>query len=122
MSELSSAEDRTLSRLLFFSDAVFAIVLTLLVLELRVPEAEGDQQMLDALIGQSSHFIAFGASFALVIVFWAAHVAIMRRINEFDWPVAWSNALLLLVIAAMPFASALLGEGRAFGVAWIGYC
>lgn len=122
MSEFATPDDRVLSRLLFFSDAVFAIVLTLLVLELRVPAAHGAQAMAQALIALAPHFIAFGASFALTTIFWAAHLAIMRRLQHFDWPVVWANALLLLVIALMPFASALLGEGTAFAVSWQVYC
>jgi uncharacterized membrane protein len=116
------AEERTLSRILNFSDAVFAIVLTLLALELRLPEATGAVDLAEALVELVPKFIAFTSSFALVIIFWAGHVTILRRLVHFDWPVAWVNALFLLVIAFMPFASSLIGEGAVIGLAWTLYC
>ena len=117
-----SSDGRMISRLLFFSDAVFAIVLTLLVLELRPPEVETDAELLDAIIGLRPKFVAFCASFALVAVFWAGHMAITRRIAAFDWPSAWLNLVFLFTIAVMPFVSGLIGEHGVFGVAWQAYC
>jgi uncharacterized membrane protein len=119
-----AADDRLLHRLLFFTDAVFAIVLTLLVLELRPPEAHQAATMGDALAGMGDHFTSFGMSFALVAVFWAAHMNTLRRLSHFDWPTAWANFALLAPVCLMPFASSLLGEGRfgpgAWGVyAWV---
>ena len=113
---------RMVDRMLFFSDAVFAIVLTLLVLELRVPEVEGDDALAAALGGLTGKFVAFAASFALVAIFWAAHMTITRRLAIFDWPVAWLNLIFLFTIAVMPFVSALIGEHGAFGLAWRIYC
>ncbi len=113
---------RMVSRMLFFSDAVFAIVLTLLVLELRPPVVEGDAALADALIGLTPKFVAFVSSFALVSVFWSAHTAMTRRLSAFDWPMAWFNLLFLFTIAIMPFVSALIGEHGTFGLAWRVYC
>lgn len=113
---------RMSARVLFFSDAVFAIVLTLLVLELRAPERMPDAELIAALQALAPKFVAFGASFALIVIFWAAHMAITRRMVVFDWTVAWVNALFLAAIALMPFASALVGENGNFGVGWRVYC
>ena len=107
-----------LHRLVFFSDAVFAIVLTLLVLELRPPEGVSQAGLVNALGHMAAHFIAFAASFLLISIFWAAHMAIMRRLTLFDWPVAWLNLGFLFTIALMPFASALIGEHGVMGAAW----
>lgn len=106
-----------LHRLVFFSDAVFAIVLTLLVLELRPPEARSQAELLAALGHMTPHFVAFASSFLLISIFWAAHMAIMRRLTLFDWPVAWLNLGFLFTIALMPFGSAMLGEHGAMGLA-----
>ena len=111
-----------LHRLVFFSDAVFAIVLTLLVLELRPPEGVSDAGLMAALGHMTPHFIAFASSFGLISIFWAAHMAIMRRLTLFDWPVAWLNLIFLFTIALMPFASALIGEHGVMGPAWQVYC
>ena len=118
----SAPDARMVDRMLFFSDAVFAIVLTLLVLELRVPIVEGDAALAEALRGLTAKFVAFAASFALVSVFWAAHMTITRRLVAFDWPVAWLNLIFLFTIAVMPFVSALIGEYGTFGLAWRIYC
>ena len=117
-----SSDGRMISRMLFFSDAVFAIVLTLMVLELRPPAAETDAELVEAIIGLAPKFVAFFASFALVSVFWAGHMAITRKISAFDWPAAWLNLVFLFTIAVMPFVSGLLGERGVFGVAWQSYC
>ena len=97
-------DKRMLDRMLFFTDAVFAIVMTLLVLELRPPELE-HQSLWTALSGMSSKFVAFGMSFGLSAIFWAAHLSTTRRLIQFDWPVAWANIAFLLPVTLMPFAS-----------------
>lgn len=107
-----------LHRLVFFSDAVFAIVLTLLVLELRPPELASADGLVAALGGMTRHFVAFFASFAVISIFWAGHMAMFRPIKAFDWPVTWLNLLFLFTIALMPFASAILGEYGTRGEAW----
>ncbi|MFZ4606556.1 MAG: TMEM175 family protein [Caulobacter sp.] len=107
-----------LHRLVFFSDAVFAIVLTLLVLELRPPELASADGLVAALGGMARHFIAFFASFAVISIFWAGHMAMFRPMRVFDWLVTWLNLLFLFTIALMPFASAILGEYGTQGEAW----
>lgn len=111
----------TLHRLMFFSDAVFAIVLTLLVLELRPPEV-AESGLGQALIGMAPHFVAFFSSFGLVSIFWLAHLSILRPLTTFDWPVAGLNLVFLLVIALMPFVSGLIGEYGTNGESWRAYC
>lgn len=116
-----SPDGRMIARMLFFSDAVFAIVLTLLVLELRPPHAETDAELLDAIIALTPKFVAFFASFALVSVFWAGHMAITRRVSAFDWVSAWLNLVFLFTIAVMPFVSGLIGEFGVLGTSWQAY-
>lgn len=115
-------DHRMIDRLLFFSDAVIAIVVTLLVLELRPPEAHNVNELATSLRALTPKFIAFAGTFAIVIVFWAAHLAITRRLKVFDWAVAWVNALFLFAVATLPFASALIGEYGSAGIAWQLYC
>jgi uncharacterized membrane protein len=104
------ADAKQLDRLLFFSDAVFAIVLTLLVLELRPPTGESEAELEHGLSELTVHFIAFGISFALGAVFWLAHMRTMRSMTQFDWMTAAVNLIHLAAIALTPFASAFLGE------------
>jgi uncharacterized membrane protein len=111
-----------LHRMVFFSDAVFAIILTLLALELRAPLDVAPGGLFAALGHMTPHFIAFAMSFAIISVFWLAHLSTLRRMVHFDWLVAILNLVLLFTIALIPFACALLGEYRQAGQAWQFYC
>ncbi len=115
-------EERLLHRLLFFTDAVFAIVLTLLVLELRPPMVRDAAGQAAAFSEMGSHFLAFFMSFALIGVFWAAHMNSTRRMVQFDWPTALANLLFLFPICLIPFASAWFGQGLGNAFIWGVYC
>lgn len=113
---------RPLERMLFLSDAVFAIVLTLLVLELRVTPGVTDANLFRGIVAMEPELVAFVISFVVVSVFWIAHVSIARRLTTFDWAAAWVNLIFLFTIALTPFVSSLLGEYSVFGNAWRIYC
>ena len=115
-------DDRLLHRMLFFTDAVFAIVLTLLVLELRPPDLSGPHGAAHAFTEMGSHFLAFFMSFALIGLLWAAHMNMTRRLIHFDWPSAWANLLFLFPVCLIPFASAWFGEGLGVAFVWAVYC
>jgi uncharacterized membrane protein len=114
--------DMFLGRLLALSDGVLAFALTLLVLGLQPPEIRSAGAFVPALTALIPKLVVFVSSFALIFVFWTAHMAIMRRLKVFDWPVLWVNGLFLLTIAVMPFASALLANTAVFALAWRVYC
>lgn len=115
-----AASERLMHRAITFSDAVFAVALTLLVLELRPPPR--DVEVVDGLLALLPHLAAFAGSFALVAIFWAAHMALTRRLVVFDWPTVWVNLLFMFVIVLMPFASALLGGHGVTPLVWRLYC
>ncbi len=118
----AALDGRLLHRLVFFTDAVFAIVLTLLVLELRPPEAHGGSGGSEAFAEMGPHFLAFFMSFALIGIFWAAHMSTTRRLVQFDWPVAVMNLVFLFPICLIPFASAWFGQGPGDPFVWSVYC
>lgn len=120
--EDSELETRLLHRLVFFTDAVFAIVLTLLVLELRPPPLHDGTGAAEAFAGMGQHFLAFFMSFALIGVFWAAHLNTTRRMIHFDWPSVLANLLFLFPVCLIPFASAWFGEGLGDTFVWLVYC
>lgn len=114
-----------LERLIFFSDAVFAIAITLLIIEIRVPELHRpatDTQYLQALANLSPNFIGFFISFFVIGAFWSGHH------RAFDCARHWSprlvapNLMLLSAVAAMPFFTAFASEyyGQRVPVAF--YC
>ena len=86
---------RLLERMLYFSDAVFAIVLTLLVLELRMPTDITEANLFRGVLAMEPKLAAFAMTFALVSVFWIAHLTITRALTQFDWVAAWVNLCLL---------------------------
>ena len=112
----NSHENLTLSfeRVLFFSDAVFAIVITLLVLELKVPLIEREHftesGLRHELFELIPKFLGFIYSFFIVGLMWVEHHRIFRFINGFDFGLIWRNFAFLLFVAFIPFPTALFSE------------
>ena len=108
-----SEPDLDLERVVFFSDAVFAIAITLLVLELRIPElppgATGDQ-VVAALTATAPRIFAWVLSFATIGLYWLAHWRRFRFVDRMDERLAGLNLVLLGLIAFVPFPTALIGE------------
>lgn len=118
-SDAKGPDGRLVDRMLFFSDAVFAIVLTLLVIELHPPQAPvGERAFGPEAARAFNHIILFAMSFALVSIFWAAHMQVTRRLAAFDWPTVWANLLFLFPITLMPFASATLATQGVSVFSW----
>lgn len=113
-------DERLLHRLTFFTDAVFAIVMTLLVLELRPPEGDAAAQVA-ALFAMAGKFFAFALSFAILGIFWVAHLATTRRLRVFDWPTVVANLVFLFPICLLPFVSRWVGESLLSVPAWSAY-
>lgn len=96
-----------------FSDGVFSIVITLLVLSLRVPQIEGEANVYDilnALFQLLPKFLGFTMSFFFVAVFWVAHHQYFHSLNLSTKSLLWLNNLFLFFITFIPFPTALLGE------------
>lgn len=98
------------TRLLALSDGVFAIILTLLVLEIRVPELSGDQGLEDAFHEIRPSFVAFLISFVVVANAWARHRDLFALIRRTDRVLVWLNLLYLLPLAILPFGTSLLAR------------
>jgi uncharacterized membrane protein len=100
-------------RLVFFSDAVFAIAITLLALDVRVPDIAGQASNSDvaAAIGSvAPRIFAYVLSFAVVGLFWLAHWRRYLLIEHVDEGLVLLNIILLGFVALIPFPTALLGE------------
>jgi uncharacterized membrane protein len=98
-------------RIEVFSDGVFAIILTLLVLELHVPEITlgTTTEFLSALIHLVPSFTAFALSFFTIAIFWVNHHHFFHGIEKADWKLMWFNIIHLFFIAIIPFTTAFVG-------------
>ena len=100
-------------RAVFFSDAVFAIAITILALDLRVPDiASGEvaERIPGILIGLLPKFYSFVISFWIIATFWLAHHRMFHYIRGYDRRLLSINFLFLMWIVLIPFSATLLGE------------
>jgi len=102
----SSVEIFGIGRVEAFSDGVIAVAITLLVLDLRVPEPDGTG--LAARLGELwPNYLAYVISFLAIGIMWISHHATLRRLTAVDHSVVVLNLLLLLCIVALPFTTSL---------------
>ena len=110
----NAADDRAaVDRLVFFSDAVFAIAITLLVLDLRLPDElarAGDAGLLDALAALGPSIFAFVLSFAVISAFWIGHFRTFRTIVRLDNRLVALNLLFLGCVALLPFPTSIVAH------------
>jgi TMEM175 potassium channel family protein len=94
-------------RLEAFSDGVFAIAITLLVLDIHVPDpSSGD--LARELGAQWPSYVAYAVSFLTIGIIWINHHAMLRRIKSVDHEILVLNLLLLLCVGLLPFTTALM--------------
>lgn len=110
----SESPSKELSRLETLSDGIVAIAITLLVLELKVPQSETTAKdagsLASSLVRQWPSYVALVTSFATIFVTWMNHHIILRQMKSADSYFAFSNALLLLFVALTPFPTAVVAE------------
>ncbi|WP_144872479.1 TMEM175 family protein [Microbacterium sp. 1.5R] len=97
------------SRAVGFSDAIIAIVITLLVLDLRPPDAEPGE-LLPALLDEWPTYLAYAGSYVYLAVIWLNHKAAFLRIREMDRGLQWANLGLLATLALVPWPTAVIAE------------
>jgi len=96
------------SRLEAFSDGVFAIVITLLILDIRFPEVPYSQ-FATALVSVLPRILAYVMSFIIIGLYWVVHHNSMHAMKKTDRGFLWLNILLLLCVSFIPFPTSLLG-------------
>ena len=99
------------ARLIAFSDGIFAIAITLLVFNLKIPQlpAGSNGHLAQAIVNMIPHFLTYIMSFLLIAVFWFIHHHMFNHIHRIDNVFIWLNFGYLLGISFLPFPSALLG-------------
>ncbi len=100
------------NRIEAFSDGVIAIIVTLLVLEIKIPEFEEHTLagFLAAMTPLIPKLIGFAFSFFTVAIFWVNHHAFFHRIKHSTWRLLWHNNLLLFFLSVVPFTTGFVGD------------
>ncbi len=100
-------------RLVTLTDGVFAIAMTILVLELAIPGTERlvtDAELGELLLEGWADFLIYGLSFLVLGMFWMMHHAIFDAVTHYDFALQWLNITFLLFACLIPFSTALFGE------------
>ena len=122
----SAAGRSETARLEAFSDAVIAIAMTILALELRVPilEAVTSKNLVSAILDQWPSYFAFALSFTTILIMWINHHARLSLVDRIDGLLMFANGFLMMAIVALSYPTALVGEylntpaGRAAAVTY----
>jgi uncharacterized membrane protein len=99
----------TTNRIESLSDGVFAIVLTLMVFQIRVPDVSPDQ-LWPRLMVQAPEFYSYAVSFILVGIYWVAHHNMYHLVKRSTRPLLWMNLVFLMFVGFVPYSVALVGR------------
>lgn len=116
-------KDFQVDRIILFSDAVFAIAITLLIIEIKAPEVHSANtgEQIRQLVGLIQKFVGFIISFFVIAVYWRSHHRIFGFVNNYSDKLIWLNILFLFTIVLMPFSSAYLSDNPLAVVPFVFY-
>lgn len=97
-------------RLIAFTDAVMAVAITLLVLDLKLPEGLSEAQLPSALSGLWHSFWCYALSFVVIGLLWMAHNTQFTHIRRVDGALLWLNLFFLMTVALIPFVTSVLSD------------
>jgi len=106
----SRGQDSDTGRIETFSDGVFAIAITLLIIEIGVPHAQGTESLFDELVQEWPSYFGYATSFLVIGTVWANHHNRFRLISRSDHILLFLNVVFLMCVAFIPFPTALLAE------------
>jgi uncharacterized membrane protein len=104
------SENKSLNRLEAFSDGVFAIAITLLILEIKFPHTEVEDSLWTRILALWPSFFAFTLSFFVILVTWITHHDLIGLVRESNRPLQLANGLALLYVTLIPFVTAVLAD------------
>lgn len=114
-----------IERMILFTDAVFAIAITLLVIEIKaphIPHSFNPDQVVNQLLDLTPLFIGFIISFFVIAIYWRSHHRLFSFIKNYDEKLIWLNFLFLFTIILMPFSSAYYSENFDRHLPFYFYC
>jgi uncharacterized membrane protein len=98
------------SRIVAFSDGVFAIAITLLVLNLTIDKGLSGSKLTEELLNNWDNLVAYGISFAVIGRFWIVHHRFFSEVRAFDGRMLGLNLFYLAWVVLIPFSSQVLGD------------
>src|SRR2546425_5894112 len=117
---------RNVERIAALSDGLFAIAMTLIVFEIRIPDTAGittDQQLIDALVPLAPRFLTYLLSFLTLGIFWNGQQTQLNSMARANRDFAWLSLLFLATVALFPFTTSVLAEffdlRLALGLYWL---
>lgn len=110
--DLDDRQQRQLEagRVAAFTDGVFAIIITILVLDIRVPDLGSGQSLRASIDEVQPTFVSFVISFLLVGMYWVWHRGAFAEVRYVDLGALWLNLLFLLPVSLIPYGASALGE------------
>ena len=119
-------QGRNIERLSALSDGIFAVAMTLLVLDLHIPTAaqvHGERELLAALAALGPQWVAYGMSFLTLVIFWAGQQTQLNHLAEGTRDLTWIHLGFLFTITLLPLSTRLLAEfityRGALGIYWL---
>lgn len=109
------------SRIIGFSDGVFAFAITLLVTRINLPDGTTESELHKILLGLWPVYFSFILSVLVIGKYWIAHHRILRHIRQFDFRLTWLNIFLLVSIAFLPFPTDVFGTFDSSEIAVVFY-
>lgn len=109
----TSQDHLSLERIIFFSDAVFAIAITLLALEIHIPDIESsltENGLTQALLSIWPKYLGYGIGFMTIGILWMSHHRKFHLIERYDRNLMWLNLLFLMFVAFIPFPTSIISE------------
>lgn len=106
-------KDFQIDRLILFTDAVFAIAITLLIIEIKVPEIHGaitENNFIEAMVTLIPKFSGFAISFFIIGLYWFVHHTMFGYVINYTSKLIWINIIFLFSIVIMPFSTAVYSE------------
>src|SRR5438874_2539580 len=107
---MTTEADKETQRIEAFSDGVYAIAITLLILEIKVPRAGAATPLAEGLLALWPSYVAYFLGFSTIGVMWLNHHRLFQMIHRVDDVLLFLNLLLLLVVSFTPFPTAVLAE------------
>ena len=110
--EFAPTERGAAERMIFFSDAVVAIAITLLAIYLQVPQGDTAGELAAGFSANWGEYLAFLISFAVIARHWISHHRVFRYVARATLPLVWLNMLWLLIIVLTPFFTRFIAEAH----------